>query len=270
MGFFGASNAAKYRAEGLSLMQASRIDSSLAKNDFKRTLILAGLAFLLVGTVSFIAVQTASRTSEVAAVASPPAPAAPIELAALVTRPQPVSFVPKDASQVTPPEPARLIPASAVAPQRDMPVAGFTNVMPEPPTPDVAAVAEAPRALSCVAELARLAERSTIYFNIGSAQISGTDLVRLSTIARAANDCPDAQIQVTGHSDTTGSDMINFDLSWKRADNTVLAIAAQGLDTSHFEPVGFGARSPVSEGSTSDEDVNRRVEFVVLRRDPNL
>jgi len=38
-----------------------------------------------------------------------------------------------------------------------------------------------------------------------------------------------------------------------------------GLDTAAFEPIGFGARAPLSQGDASDEDLNRRVEFVVLR-----
>ncbi|MFL4469773.1 hypothetical protein ACERZ8_07800 [Tateyamaria armeniaca] len=42
---------------------------------------------------------------------------------------------------------------------------------------------------------------------------------------------------------------------------------AVGIDVSRFEPIGFGARLPLAQGSAEDDDLNRRVEFDVRRLD---
>lgn len=116
----------------------------------------------------------------------------------------------------------------------------------------------------CVADLRDYATSQTILFGSGSAELQGSELPTLRKIGRMAEACDRALIHVTGHSDSSGSDVINLALSWQRADNTVATLAALGIDTTKFEPVGFGARSPSAQGDSTDEELNRRVEFVVF------
>lgn len=265
MGLFSTIKAAKYRAEGLNLMQAFRIDASLAKNDFKRTAAKAAIAFVLVGSLSFIAMQWVNSSTRApviiatlpqpitreAPLSQPETDLAPVDVVALeapliqasLTRP----------AVVEPPAPAAPIPAAQ--PEQPAAVEPVQVAMTVPERPD------------CIVELRQLSHNAKFYFGVGSSELTGKDLVQLSHLGRMANACPEARIQVTGHSDTTGSDLINFDLSWKRADSTMNALSGLGLDTSQFEPVGFGARTPLSEGGTTDDDRNRRVEFVVLRNE---
>ncbi|WP_299300740.1 OmpA family protein [uncultured Litoreibacter sp.] len=129
-------------------------------------------------------------------------------------------------------------------------------------TPTSAAVAAA--GTDCIADLREFAGQQSILFSSGSAELQGSELPTLRKIGRMAEACDGALIHVTGHSDSSGSDVINLALSWQRADNTVATLAALGVDTSKFEPVGFGARSPSAQGDSSDEELNRRVEFVVF------
>ena len=258
-------------------MQAFRLKTSLAKLDFKRTEVVAALAFMLVGSLSFIAMQSvggASEPSEQVTVAQAE-PAAVLDQPRIAdTTPEPLANAPatQNASVIqasltlpTPPTPAPVEPVAAPAPA----VAETAPVEVVAPAPAPQMASTVPEAPDCLVELRQIAGNATFYFGVGSAQLNGKDLVRLSQLGRMANACPEAKIQITGHSDTTGSDLINFDLSWKRADSTMNAIAQLGLDTSQFEPVGFGARMPLSQGDASDDDRNRRVEFVILRNDPD-
>ena len=259
MGLFSTIKAANYRAEGLNLMQALRIDASLAKNDFQRTVVIAVLAFMLVCSLSFIAMQSVNAPF--------PAPQERLETLPLAIEVEDQSSVLEIVTEApkiettTPSVP--LLKASLMAQTAPQEIAQVAAAPIEIATP----VAEKPAAPDCLVELRQLSQIATIHFDVGSAQLGGSDLVRLSQLGRMANACPEAKIQITGHSDTTGSDFINFDLSWKRADSTVNAIAQLGLNTAQFEPVGFGARTPLSQGDASDDDRNRRVEFVVLRNE---
>lgn len=120
------------------------------------------------------------------------------------------------------------------------------------------------KAFDCVSELQTIAGLSTIYFESGSSEIDGNGTNLLRRVGHALENCPDAIIQVSGHSDSSGSDQANLNLSWERAENTISKLVELDMDASKFEPVGFGARSPSSEGGSSELDRDRRVEFKVL------
>ena len=130
-------------------------------------------------------------------------------------------------------------------------------------TQDVTPEASEPVVADCTEEIRKIADISTIYFGTGSAQLDANGLNLLRTIGSAVADCPGIMVQVTGHSDSTGDDATNLSLSWQRADNAISALSALGIDTSRFEPVGFGARAPYSQGDNSNPELDRRIEFTV-------
>ncbi|PTX57484.1 OmpA family protein [Litoreibacter ponti] len=315
-------DSARYRREGLSLMQAKRLAEG--PPDASAKYLIAGLAIVATGCLAYLGAQHAASTlaSDRVAIAEldttpsaaldTPAPAITVDapvaatdtqtadagdlIAALTVAPQ-VPLVPEAESTTSAPLLDTSIPApetvsvetaevtidtTSPSLEPQVPVAEVEpvaeQVAEQPVAPDegleVAALdSDVPQddaaqdpALSCVAELRQAARESTIYFNVGSAQLTGADLARISRVGRLAETCPGTVVQVTGHSDSTGNDLINLDLSWQRADNTVTALAQIGVDTSNMEPVGFGARAPLSQGDASDEDRNRRVEFIVLKK----
>ncbi|MBI4939711.1 MAG: OmpA family protein [Actinobacteria bacterium] len=76
------------------------------------------------------------------------------------------------------------------------------------------------------------------------------------------------RVQVDGHTDSKGSDAYNEDLSRRRAQAVVDALAAAGLDAP-MTARGFGETRPVAANSSGGKDdpagrqLNRRVEIVV-------
>lgn len=258
MGLFSTSKSVQYRSGGLGQIQPTRTNAHAAKSDFKQTAIIAALAFMLVGSLSYIAMQSVNSNS--AGVQSQNATAdTAIQVASL--------------APASPPKP--LYPEiKAYAPQQEerafLSDNGAIDVLqPEQEPFFVFTTAQEPAATApdCVVELRQPAREATFFFGVGSAEFQSADLARLAAFTQKVIDCPEAMVHVTGHSDTSGNDLTNLDLSWKRADSTVNAIIALGLESAQFEPVGFGARSPLSQGDTSDEDRNRRVEFHVLHRE---
>ena len=75
---------------------------------------------------------------------------------------------------------------------------------------------------------------------------------------------PGAEVQVTGHTDTVGSDADNDVLSQKRAEEILNVLVAKGFDRSIMSAVGRGERE--LKEATADNvgnPVNRRVEVIV-------
>ncbi|MFP7674334.1 OmpA family protein [Marivita sp. S0852] len=114
----------------------------------------------------------------------------------------------------------------------------------------------------CVSELKSLAADLRVMFPVGAVQPSGPVMDNVAILAIAAQYCPDATIVVEGHTDASGDDTRNMQISWSRADNTIAWLRDEGYDTTNFRAVGFGSRAPLSEGD-ADEDADRRVEFNV-------
>jgi outer membrane protein OmpA-like peptidoglycan-associated protein len=69
-------------------------------------------------------------------------------------------------------------------------------------------------------------------------------------------------VDVYGHTDSTGSDEHNFDLSQRRALSVANYLAGQGVDTRRFAVTGFGKTRPIVSNSTqAGRAQNRRVEI---------
>lgn len=73
---------------------------------------------------------------------------------------------------------------------------------------------------------------------------------------------PRLDMTITGHTDASGSDADNFELSLQRAQAAVDALVAMGIDPNHLIASGRGERSPIATNSTPEGRAsNRRVEF---------
>lgn len=151
----------------------------------------------------------------------------------------------------------------------DQDVARADTTLLTPPTPTIAAAQvdsiAATTEFTCADALSMIAEQSTIYFPSGGTDLTPEDLRKISNVGSAIDHCPRVFLHVGGHSDPTGDEQINMNLSWQRADAVVSIMQEMGFDTSRIDPVGFGSRLPKSEGDTSGE-FDRRVEFTVLKR----
>jgi len=73
------------------------------------------------------------------------------------------------------------------------------------------------------------------------------------------------EVRVEGHTDSTGSEEYNMDLSLKRAQAVIDYLATMGVSSSSLIAVGMGESVPVMGNDTADgRAANRRVEFVVV------
>lgn len=102
-----------------------------------------------------------------------------------------------------------------------------------------------------------------IYFDFNSAVIKPESYPVLDDAARVLNAKPTMRVEISGHTDSVGSDSYNQKLSFQRA-NAVrdYLITYHKIDPSRLIAVGYGETQPVADNRTkSGRDLNRRIEF---------
>ena len=107
-----------------------------------------------------------------------------------------------------------------------------------------------------------------VLFEFDSARLTSADKTKLDTIAtRLKQEAPSAQLRVSGHTDSVGSDAYNQKLSEKRAHSVTEYLIGAGVPRSNFvSVVGAGESHPVADNKTADGRAsNRRVEIQINR-----
>ncbi|AZC29300.1 OmpA family protein [Pseudomonas chlororaphis] len=107
-----------------------------------------------------------------------------------------------------------------------------------------------------------------VHFEFDSAKLTAADKTKLDTIAtRLKQEAPSAQLRVTGHTDSVGSDAYNQRLSEKRARSVTEYLISAGVPRSSFvSVVGAGESQPVADNKTADgRAMNRRTEIKINR-----
>ncbi|WP_273454850.1 OmpA family protein [Nevskia ramosa] len=76
---------------------------------------------------------------------------------------------------------------------------------------------------------------------------------------------PTLSLQVSGHTDSTGSDQYNQKLSQRRADSVRTYLISKNVDASRVIAKGYGESEPISSNESPEGRAdNRRVEFKLL------
>ncbi len=86
----------------------------------------------------------------------------------------------------------------------------------------------------------------------------------LDSVSLVLKEYDQTLIDVTGHTDSTGSVDYNMDLSERRANTVATYLKATGVDHMRVYTLGVGPHYPVADNTTaSGRQLNRRVELVL-------
>ena len=111
----------------------------------------------------------------------------------------------------------------------------------------------------CNEEFSALLSRSTINFVTASAEINSNSVGLLQQLAKLASDCP-GQLIIEGHTDSTGSESFNQQLSLARAEAVLRAMVNLGFPEQRISAAGFGSSRPIADNQTrSGRAKNRRI-----------
>jgi outer membrane protein OmpA-like peptidoglycan-associated protein len=105
---------------------------------------------------------------------------------------------------------------------------------------------------------------SNITFDSDQSDVKGQFYDTLNSVALVLTEFDQTIIDVVGHTDSTGDDDYNYDLSRQRAASVARYLSSQRVASSRFSVDGRGEREPIaSNASTSGKAQNRRVEITI-------
>ncbi len=109
---------------------------------------------------------------------------------------------------------------------------------------------------------------SGILFATNSSTLNQTSKNALTQFANSLKTNPDTDVQIYGHTDSSGNDQINIPLSQQRAQSVMNFLVNQGVASSRMKSEGMGSSQPVADNSTSaGRSQNRRVEVYITAND---
>jgi len=102
-------------------------------------------------------------------------------------------------------------------------------------------------------------------FDTGSAELKPGAYPVLHDIAGIINKNPELYIQVNGHTDSTGEEWFNYQLSRKRAQAVSAVLTEYGVPNDRIIVRGLGEYQPIASNDTpSGRQLNRRVEILMI------
>ena len=105
---------------------------------------------------------------------------------------------------------------------------------------------------------------SDVLFSVDSAVLNQTSRSSLDQAAGVFTEYPKTAILAQGHTDSTGSEEHNQDLSERRAQAVSNYLVARGVDPTRITSLGYGEGNPVaSNESESGRRQNRRVDLLL-------
>lgn len=105
----------------------------------------------------------------------------------------------------------------------------------------------------------------SVHFGFNQYSIEYTDATELNALHEILSKHPLLRATVIGHTDDSGSDEFNQQLSMKRAEAVLDFLISKGIDSNRLEARGAGISQPVLSNSTIEgRKVNRRTEVVLF------
>ncbi len=111
-------------------------------------------------------------------------------------------------------------------------------------------------AAACQSALDATQALGKIQFTSGGGGIRRASVAVLNQLAALLQRCPEAKVEVGGHTDNVGGEEENRVLSQRRADVVVGVLTRMGVAAPRLTAVGYGAKKPIA----SDNDKNGRAE----------
>jgi len=111
-----------------------------------------------------------------------------------------------------------------------------------------------------------------VYYQFDKYKLDPESFPALDKIVKMLQDNPAMAVEISGHTDSKGSDIYNEKLSQLRAQACVDYIIGKGIDKNRLVAKGYGEKLPLAPNTNADgsdnkqgREKNRRTEFKVLK-----
>ncbi len=104
------------------------------------------------------------------------------------------------------------------------------------------------------------------FFDFDKSDMKPEYEAQMDELVRAMKEFPGAKFEVSGHTDSRGSDEYNMTLSKKRAEYIKKVLIQKGLEPSQITAIGKGMREPVIPDAQdeAEHEQNRRVDIKII------
>lgn len=114
---------------------------------------------------------------------------------------------------------------------------------------------------------------SNIYYDFNKSEISFESSKQLDKVADILKKDPDVHFELSGHTDSKGSDQYNLVLSQKRAQAAAEILFSKGVNKKSLKVKGYGESNPIAPNEQPDgsdnpdgRSRNRRTEFKMVKK----
>ena len=106
---------------------------------------------------------------------------------------------------------------------------------------------------------------NNIFFEVDKYEIKQKSRTELNKTVMFLQTNPSVRIEIAGHTDNSGNDSHNRQLSLNRAKAVHQFLIDQGINTKRLTYKGYGSTLPVAPNdSGKNRQLNRRIEFKIL------
>lgn len=104
-----------------------------------------------------------------------------------------------------------------------------------------------------------------VLFQTGETELRVEAMDSLVEVVDLLQSEPDKEIRIEGHTDSTGNEETNLQISQQRADSVLSALVSLGVDAERITSAGMGQDFPIATNETEDGRAqNRRVDVILL------
>ncbi|MBU3261696.1 OmpA family protein [Roseovarius sp. PS-C2] len=130
-------------------------------------------------------------------------------------------------------------------------------------------IASLPTPDECEADIAEILTERKINFEPGSSRLDAAGVEIMDDIATILKECGDIRMEIGGHTDSQGREIMNQNLSQERAQAVLNELRNRRVLTSSFTAKGYGESQPIADNDTEEgREANRRIEFRLIRPKP--
>ena len=106
---------------------------------------------------------------------------------------------------------------------------------------------------------------NNVFFDTDKSMLKPESNAELKVLAQFLRDNADVRIEIGGHTDNTGSEERNRELSRNRAKSVYDFLVQSGIDAARLSFKGYASSKPIADNNTEEGRAkNRRTEFKVL------
>ncbi|MBX2901782.1 MAG: OmpA family protein [Cyclobacteriaceae bacterium] len=104
-----------------------------------------------------------------------------------------------------------------------------------------------------------------LFFDVDKSELRSESYTELRTVLDFLQNNPQVKIEISGHTDNTGTEAYNQQLSERRAKSVAVYLIEQGIAANRIQTKGYGSKKILLPNTTDENrQQNRRIEFRIL------